>query len=90
MNYPSSNSEIVIKSFEKADYSELFESMKWFTDSRQSETNDEIWLVDDRSSSISLPEVPLLGVLPGTGGLTRVVGVRSHVLFPACAAWAGR
>ncbi|MDB5727531.1 MAG: benzoyl-CoA-dihydrodiol lyase, partial [Noviherbaspirillum sp.] len=33
---------------------------------------DEIVLVDDRSSSVSLPEVPLLGVLPGTGGLTRL------------------
>ena len=33
---------------------------------------DEIVLVDDRSSAVSLPEVPLLGVLPGTGGLTRV------------------
>ena len=33
---------------------------------------DEILLVDDRSSAVSLPEVPLLGVLPGTGGLTRV------------------
>ena len=33
---------------------------------------DDIVLVDDRSSSVSLPEVPLLGVLPGTGGLTRV------------------
>jgi benzoyl-CoA-dihydrodiol lyase len=33
---------------------------------------DEIILVDDRSSAVSLPEVPLLGVLPGTGGLTRV------------------
>ena len=32
---------------------------------------DEIMLVDDRSSAVSLPEVPLLGVLPGTGGLTR-------------------
>ena len=32
---------------------------------------DEILLVDDRSSTVSLPEVPLLGVLPGTGGLTR-------------------
>ena len=30
------------------------------------------YLVDDRSSAVSLPEVPLLGVLPGTGGLTRV------------------
>ena len=37
---------------------------------------DEIWLVDDRSSTVSLPEVPLLGVLPGTGGLTRVVDKR--------------
>jgi benzoyl-CoA-dihydrodiol lyase len=37
---------------------------------------DEILLVDDRSSAISLPEVPLLGVLPGTGGLTRVVDKR--------------
>src|SRR5437764_14159937 len=34
---------------------------------------DEILLVDDGSSTVSLPEVPLLGVLPGTGGLTRVV-----------------
>src|SRR5439155_26450827 len=33
---------------------------------------DEIVLVDDRSSTVSLPEVPLLGVRPGTGGLTRV------------------
>lgn len=39
---------------------------------------DEILLVDDRSSSVSLPEVPLLGVLPGTGGLTRVTDKR-HV-----------
>ena len=39
---------------------------------------DEIVLVDDRSSSVSLPEVPLLGVLPGTGGLTRVTDKR-HV-----------
>ncbi len=39
---------------------------------------DEILLVDDRSSAVSLPEVPLLGVLPGTGGLTRVVDKR-HV-----------
>jgi benzoyl-CoA-dihydrodiol lyase len=37
---------------------------------------DEIWLVDDRSSAVSLPEVPLLGVLPGTGGLTRVIDKR--------------
>jgi benzoyl-CoA-dihydrodiol lyase len=39
---------------------------------------DEIVLIDDRSSAVSLPEVPLLGVLPGTGGLTRVVDKR-HV-----------
>src|SRR5208337_4246204 len=39
-------------------------------------TCDEILLVDDRSSAVSLPEVPLLGVLPGTGGLTRVVDKR--------------
>jgi benzoyl-CoA-dihydrodiol lyase len=37
-----------------------------------------ILLVDDRSSAVSLPELPLLGVLPGTGGLTRVVDKR-HV-----------
>ena len=37
---------------------------------------DDILLVDDRSSAVSLPEVPLLGVLPGTGGLTRVVDKR--------------
>src|SRR5580698_8916408 len=37
---------------------------------------DEILLTDDRSSAVSLPEVPLLGVLPGTGGLTRVVDKR--------------
>ena len=37
---------------------------------------DEIVLVDDRSSVVSLPEVPLLGVLPGTGGLTRLVDKR--------------
>ena len=39
---------------------------------------DEILLVDDRSSAVSLPEVPLLGVLPGTGGLTRMTDKR-HV-----------
>jgi len=39
---------------------------------------DAIVLVDDRSSSVSLPEVPLLGVLPGTGGLTRITDKR-HV-----------
>ena len=37
---------------------------------------DEIYLIDDRSSSVSLPEVALLGVLPGTGGLTRVTDKR--------------
>ncbi|MEM5326236.1 2,3-epoxybenzoyl-CoA dihydrolase [Paraburkholderia sp. JHI2823] len=37
---------------------------------------DEIMLVDDRSSSVALPEVPLLGVLPGTGGLTRLTDKR--------------
>ncbi|GAB2477914.1 2,3-epoxybenzoyl-CoA dihydrolase [Jatrophihabitans fulvus] len=39
---------------------------------------DHLMLVDDRSSAVSLPELPLLGVLPGTGGLTRVVDKR-HV-----------
>ncbi|MBC5784620.1 benzoyl-CoA-dihydrodiol lyase [Ramlibacter sp. USB13] len=39
---------------------------------------DEIILIDDRNSAVSLPEVPLLGVLPGTGGLTRVTDKR-HV-----------
>ena len=37
---------------------------------------DEILLVDDGSASVGLPETPLLGVLPGTGGLTRVVDKR--------------
>ena len=37
---------------------------------------EEIVLIDDGSSTVSLPEVPLLGVLPGTGGLTRVVDKR--------------
>ena len=37
---------------------------------------DEILLVDDRSSTVSLPEVPLLGVLPGTGGVTRLIDKR--------------
>ena len=37
---------------------------------------DEIVLVDDRSSAVSLPEIPLLGVLPGTGGLTRLTDKR--------------
>jgi benzoyl-CoA-dihydrodiol lyase len=39
---------------------------------------DEILMVDDRASAVSLPEVPLLAVLPGTGGLTRLVDKR-HV-----------
>jgi len=39
---------------------------------------DEILLIDDKSSAVSLPEIPLLAVLPGTGGLTRVVDKR-HV-----------
>src|SRR5260370_23794679 len=38
---------------------------------------DEIVMIDDRSSTVSLPEVPLLGVLPGTGGLTRLVDKRN-------------
>src|SRR5271169_6798265 len=37
---------------------------------------DEIVMVDDRSTTVSLPEVPLLGVLPGTGGLTRLIDKR--------------
>ena len=37
---------------------------------------EHIWLIDDGSSAVSLPEVPLLGVLPGTGGLTRLVDKR--------------
>src|SRR3974390_2407339 len=37
---------------------------------------DHIMLVDDRSSTVSLPELPLLGVLPGTGGPTRMVDKR--------------
>src|SRR6476469_10757989 len=37
---------------------------------------DRILLVDDGNSAVSLPETPLLGVLPGTGGLTRVVDKR--------------
>jgi benzoyl-CoA-dihydrodiol lyase len=48
---------------------------------------DEILMVDDRSSNVSLPEVPLLGVLPGTGGLTRVVdkrGVRRDLADVFC------
>ncbi len=39
---------------------------------------DDLLLIDDRSSAVSLPEVPLLGVLPGTGGLTRITDKR-HV-----------
>lgn len=48
---------------------------------------DRILLIDDRSSAVSLPEVPLLGVLPGTGGLTRLVdkrGVRRDVADVFC------
>lgn len=37
---------------------------------------EEIWLIDDGTAAVSLPEVPLLGVLPGTGGLTRLVDKR--------------
>jgi len=37
---------------------------------------DELILVDDRSSAVSLPELPFAGVLPGTGGLTRVTDKR--------------
>src|ERR671925_1388356 len=37
---------------------------------------DEIFLVDDGNSAVSLPETPLLGVLPGTGGLTRIIDKR--------------
>ncbi len=37
---------------------------------------DEIVMIDDRSTTVSLPEVPLLGVLPGTGGLTRLIDKR--------------
>ncbi len=48
---------------------------------------DEIAMIDDRSTAVSLPEVPLLGVLPGTGGLTRLVdkrGVRRDVADLFC------
>src|SRR5258705_9369033 len=44
---------------------------------------DEIVLVDDGNSAVSLPEVPLLGVLPGTGGLTRVGDKRKVRRHPA-------
>src|SRR5262249_40897578 len=44
---------------------------------------DEIYLIDDGSSAVSLPEVPLLGVLPGTGGLTRLVDKRGVRRDPA-------
>jgi len=50
---------------------------------------DEIHLVDDRSSAVSLPEIPLLAVLPGTGGLTRVVDKR-HVRRDLADAFATR
>ena len=43
---------------------------------------EHIMLVDDRSSAVSLPELPLLGVLPGTGGLTRVVDKRARAARP--------
>ena len=43
---------------------------------------DEIVLVDDGNSAVSLPEAPLLGVLPGTGGLTRVVDKRARAARP--------
>src|SRR5437899_4615039 len=44
---------------------------------------DEILMIDDRSSTVSLPEVPLLGVLPGTGGLTRLTDKRKVRRDPA-------
>jgi benzoyl-CoA-dihydrodiol lyase len=50
---------------------------------------DEILLVDDKSSAVSLPEIPLLAVLPGTGGLTRVVEKR-HVRRDLADAFATR
>jgi len=50
---------------------------------------DEILLIDDKSSAVSLPEIPLLAVLPGTGGLTRVVEKR-HVRRDLADAFATR
>jgi benzoyl-CoA-dihydrodiol lyase len=50
---------------------------------------DEILLVDDKASAVSLPEIPLLAVLPGTGGLTRVVDKR-HVRRDLADAFATR
>ena len=50
---------------------------------------DEILLIDDRASAVSLPEIPLLAVLPGTGGLTRVVDKR-HVRRDLADAFATR
>ncbi len=50
---------------------------------------DEILLIDDHSSAVSLPEIPLLAVLPGTGGLTRVVEKR-HVRRDLADAFATR
>src|SRR5437016_11292956 len=50
---------------------------------------EHIMLIDDRSSAVSLPELPLLGVLPGTGGLTRVVDKR-HVRRDLADAFATR
>jgi benzoyl-CoA-dihydrodiol lyase len=51
------------------------------------EACDSIYLIDDGASAVSLPEVPLLGVLPGTGGLTRLVdkrGVRRDIADLFC------
>src|SRR5512145_691098 len=50
---------------------------------------DEILLVDDGNSAVSLPEVPLLGVLPGTGGLTRLVDKREVRRDLALVCWTG-
>ncbi len=50
---------------------------------------DEILLIDDKASAVSLPEIPLLAVLPGTGGLTRVVDKR-HVRRDLADAFATR
>src|SRR5260370_35781235 len=48
---------------------------------------DEIVMIDDRSTTVSLPEVPLLGVLPGTGGLTRLVAKRGGRRDPPRLVW---
>src|SRR5262249_10834985 len=53
---------------------------------------DHIMLIDDRRSTVSLPETPLLGVLPGTGGLTPVPDkrkVRRHPAEPFCSTQEG-